>query len=107
MRMREKIKSWYNAKHVIRIAGYINYKKTVRPFRNDQPSDQYLNHRNCYRNSKVRELAFGHVRPAKIKISLHIGVVWSESSLAAFWIAKDAKFPHADIKDSDQMCILI
>ena len=33
---------------------------------------------------------FGHVRPAKIQISLRIRAVWSESSLGAFWIAKDA-----------------
>ena len=32
---------------------------------------------------------FEHVRPAKIQISLRIRAVWSESSLCAFWIAKD------------------
>ena len=37
--------------------------------------------------------------PAKIQISLRIRVVWSESSLGAFWTAKDAKFLHADNKD--------
>ena len=32
------------------------------------------------------------MRPAKIQISLRIRAVWSESSLGAFWIAKDAAF---------------
>ena len=31
----------------------------------------------------VRKRTFGHVRPAKIQISLRIRAVWSESSLAA------------------------
>ena len=43
-----------------------------------------------------------HVRPAKIQISLHIRAVWSESSLSAFWTAKDAKFLHANNEDCDQ-----
>ena len=43
-----------------------------------------------------------HVRPAKIQISLRIRAVWSESSLGAFWIVKEAKFLHADDEDSDQ-----
>ena len=34
------------------------------------------------RNLKKR--TFGHVRPAKIQISLHIRSVWSESSLDVF-----------------------
>ena len=42
------------------------------------------------------------VRPAKIQISLRIRAVWSESSLGAFWLAKDGKFLHADNEDSDQ-----
>ena len=33
---------------------------------------------------------FGYVRIAKIQISLRIRAVWSESSLGAFWIIKDA-----------------
>ena len=41
---------------------------------------------------KVRKRTFWRVRPAKIQISLCIGAVWSEFSLGAFWIAKDAKF---------------
>ena len=32
----------------------------------------------------VRERTFGHVRPAKIQISLRIRAGWSESSLGAF-----------------------
>ena len=35
---------------------------------------------------------FRLVRPVKIQIRLRIRAVWSESSLNAFWIAKDAKF---------------
>ena len=45
----------------------------------------------------------GHVRPAKIQISLRISTVWSESSLGAFWIAKGAKFLNADNGDSIQI----
>ena len=41
---------------------------------------------------------FGLERPAKIQIRLRIRAVWSESSLDAFWIAKDAKFLHAATK---------
>ena len=39
---------------------------------------------------------------AKIQISLRIRVIWSESSLDAFWIAKDANFLHADNEYSNQ-----
>ena len=38
----------------------------------------------------------------KAQISLGIHPVWSEFSLCAEWIAKDPRFQHADIKDSDQ-----
>ena len=44
----------------------------------------------------VKKRTFCHVRQAKIQISLRIRAVWSESSLGAFWIAKDSKFRHAD-----------
>ena len=60
---------------------------------------------NCiitYMNYTVRKRIFGHVRPAKIQISLRICAVWSDSSLGAFGIAKYAKFLHADNEDSDQ-----
>ena len=43
------------------------------------------------------------MRPAKIQIRLRECAVWSESSLGAFWIAKDAKFLRADNEDSDQI----
>ena len=33
----------------------------------------------------------GHMRPAKIQISMRIRAAWSEYSLGAFRIAKDAK----------------
>ena len=39
---------------------------------------------------------------AKIPISLRIRAVWSESSLGAFWIAKEAKCIHVDREDSDK-----
>ena len=42
------------------------------------------------------------VRLAKIRISLGIRPVWSESSLGAQWVAKDTSFLHADSEDSDQ-----
>ena len=50
----------------------------------------------------VRKRTFVHERLAKIPVSLRILAVWSESSLGAFWIAKKAKFLHADNEDSDQ-----
>ena len=34
---------------------------------------------------------------------MRIRAVWSESSLDAFWITKDAKFHHADNEDSYQI----
>ena len=43
----------------------------------------------------------GKAHLAKILISLRIRAVWSESSLGAILIAKDAVF-HADNEDSDQ-----
>ena len=50
----------------------------------------------------VRKRTFVHVHPAMIQISLRIRAVWSESSLSADLIAKDAKFLHADNEDSNQ-----
>ena len=49
-----------------------------------------------------RNHTFGRVRQAKIQISLRSRAVWSESSLGAFWIAKDAKVLQTDNEDSDQ-----
>ena len=43
---------------------------------------------------------FGHLRPAKIQISLRIRAVRPESSLGAFWIVKFSKLLHADNEDS-------
>ena len=51
---------------------------------------------------KNRNRNLRHVHPVMVQISLHIWAVWSESSLGAFWIAHDVKFPHVDNKDSDQ-----
>ena len=53
---------------------------------------------------------FGYVCLKKIQISLRNRAIRSESSLGAFCEANDAKFLHADNKDSDQtarMCRLI
>ena len=47
-----------------------------------------------YLSSNVRTHNFLHMRPVKIQVSLHIRVVWSESSLRAFWMVNDAKFLH-------------
>ena len=55
-----------------------------------------------YSNRNVMKRSSMHVRTAQIQISLRIRAVWSESSLGAFWIAKDAKVLHADNEDSDQ-----
>ena len=43
-----------------------------------------------------------NVHPAKPQISLGIRPVWSESSLCDQWVAKDARFLHADREYSDQ-----
>ena len=53
---------------------------------------------SCY----VRKCTVGHVRPVKIKISLRIRAGWSESSLGAIRITKDAKFLHVDNEYCDQ-----
>ena len=49
-----------------------------------------------YKSRNVGKRTFGHVRPAKVQISLRIRTVWSEFSLGVFWIANDAKFHHVD-----------
>ena len=46
-----------------------------------QPCISYVRQRR----GNVSKRTFGHVRPAKIQISLRIRLVWSESSLGAFW----------------------
>ena len=51
------------------------------------------------RHDKTNKMS---VRPAKTQISLGIRPVWSESSLCAQWVAKDPRFLHAYIEDSDQ-----
>ena len=53
-------------------------------------------------SSTSEKRAIWHMRPVKIQISLRIRAVWSEFSLGAFWIAKVAKFLHADNENSDQ-----
>ena len=50
----------------------------------------------------VRKRTFWCVCLTKTQIRLRIHAVWSESSLGAFWIAKDAKFFLVDNKDSGQ-----
>ena len=50
----------------------------------------------------VIKRAFGHVRRAKIQISLRIWAVWSEASPGVPCIAKYAKFLRADKEYSAQ-----
>ena len=57
-------------------------------------------------NHNVRKCNFKHVRPAKNQIRLRIRAVWSESSLGAFCIAKDATVLEADNEDSDQTALI-
>ena len=47
-------------------------------------------------------MTFRHMRPVKIQISLRIRAGWSESSLGAFWKAKDTKFLRANDEESDE-----
>ena len=54
------------------------------------------------KNPRHRKHTFGHMCLAKIQISLHMRTVKSDFSLKTFLIVKDAKFLHADNKDSDQ-----
>ena len=58
-------------------------------------------HEILYKSPNVTKL--GYVRPTKIQLSLCISTVWSESSLSAFWILKDTRFPHPINEDSDQI----
>ena len=51
-----------------------------------------------HRSPNVIKLTFRHVHTAIIQISLSIHPVLSESSLGAFWIAKDAKFVMGTMK---------
>ena len=60
-----------------------------------------LIHSHLHMSHNVRKRTFGHVRPAKIQISLRICKAWSESSVDAFWIAADVMCLHADSGDSD------
>ena len=53
-------------------------------------------------SQNVRKHTFRLERPMKLQIRLCICVVWSESSLGTFWIAKGALFLHVDNEDSDQ-----
>ena len=52
-------------------------------------------------NRNIKNHTFENVRPAKIQISLRICAVCSETSLNAFWIAKDAMFIRDDNEDSN------
>ena len=52
-------------------------------------------HMSCH----VRKCTFGHERPGKILIRLCEWTIWSESSLGAFLIVKDAKLLHASNED--------
>ena len=72
-----------------------------------------------FESQRQTKRTFGHVRLAKIQISLHICAVWSDSSPGAFQIAKDenvlfynfiltryAKFLYSDNEDSIQTALL-
>ena len=76
------------------------------PCRNEWSSQNIFEQQPSEINNKCAAMSenviFVHVRPAKIRISLSIRAVWSQSSLSAFWIAKDANFLPADNEDSDQ-----
>ena len=50
-------------------------------------------------SQNVRKRTLEHLQPVKIQFSLLIRTVWSEYSLDAFWITKDAKFLNADNED--------
>ena len=75
--------------------------------KDQQSCDSSPHHLKLKTGHNVRKCTFGHVRPVMIQISLRIRAVWSESSLAVVWIAKDAKFLHADNEDSDRIRRLI
>ena len=62
----------------------------------------FIQRMKLYHQLSFKVCHFGYLRPAKIQISLRIRAVWSESSLAAFRIAKAAKFLHAHNEDFDQ-----
>ena len=55
-------------------------------------------HFNRYMGKRI----FWTVRPVKIQISLRIRAARSESSLDAFWLAKDVNFLQADNEDADR-----
>ena len=50
----------------------------------------------------VGKRTFGYVRPAKVRISLRLRAIRSESLLGSVWISKDAKYLPGDSEDSDQ-----
>ena len=50
----------------------------------------------------IRKRTLDNMRPAKIQFSLHIHAIWSESSLGAFWTAKDTRFLNTMNEDFDQ-----
>ena len=59
-------------------------------------------------SGNVRKRTFEQVRLGKIRISLRFRTVRSDSSLGAFWVAKNAKFLHKDNADSDhtmRLCV--
>ena len=52
-----------------------------------------------YLSCNIKKCTFEHVHPVKIQISLCIRAVWSEFSMGAFWVVKDAVFLHVDNED--------
>ena len=62
---------------------------------NGEGADHYFTHDIKSRNAKNLTCAsseIGHALLAKIQISLRVRAGWSESSLSAFWIAKNLMF---------------
>ena len=58
-------------------------------------------------NRNVWKCTFEYVRPAKSQISLRIHMVWSETSLYAFWIATETNSLYADNEYSPSTAFFI
>ena len=64
-----------------------------------------VNRRDNYQlQARSHSTTFNEESPERIQVRRRIRAIrsWSESSLGAFWITKDAKFLNADIEDSNQ-----
>ena len=115
------VRVWHNrfSYDVANLVSYFTYQAVVGFFFYDRPvslSGSYPKSLNGWRRylpglvgqnhmsrstTKPTKL---HERTAKTQISLHIRIVWSESSFCALWVAKDPKILHADIEDCPDKC---